>query len=188
MDSLPKELTIEIALNLKPADLVKFCAGNRKISERVCDSKDFWRKKLVQDYPEEMKELKRIVINNPKEVYMKRFAFISKSIEDFIPKYLDITFSPANTKRINNVFRKKFYKALYELYIDVSENYNTTLKDPIYVNNEEDLQSDFFFAFSPRMIPFLPAKMVRGTHERLAPLLKDLFAAFLMKITIKDII
>ena len=188
MDTLPKELTIEIALNLKPADLVKFCAGNRKISQRICDSNDFWRRKLERDYPEEMKELKGIVIKNPKDVYMKRFSFISKSIEEFIPKYLDIVFTPTRAQRINNVFKKKFYEALYELYVDVSENYQATLKDPIYVNNEEDLRSDFFFAFSPRMNSFVPAKMILRTYQRLDPVLKELFTAFLTKLTIKDII
>ena len=53
MNNLPKDVTVEIALNLRPADLVKFCSVNRKTNSHICDSKDFWRRKLIKDYPDE---------------------------------------------------------------------------------------------------------------------------------------
>ena len=78
MDYLPKDVTVEIALNLKPADLVKFCSVNRKTNSRICDSKDFWRRKLVKDYPEEMKEIEDTVLDNPKKIHEKVSLYIGK--------------------------------------------------------------------------------------------------------------
>ena len=185
METLPKDVTVEIALHLKPADIVRFCAGNKKIAQRVCDSKDFWRRKLAQDYPEEMKELKGVIINNPKDVYIKRFSFISKSIEDFIPKYLDIAYGPA-AKNLSNLFKMKFYHALYELYTDVSENYHRHKTSPEYIYNTSGLNSDMFM--SRRMDPFIPSKLSLEEIRRLPPLIDKLFAAFLMNIRVKDVI
>src|SRR5688572_4507006 len=115
MNTLPKDVTIEIALNLKPADLIKFCSVNRKANNLICDSKDFWRRKLVRDYPEEMKEIEDKVLNNPKKIYMKRFRYISKKIEEFMEQMITIIFEDFE-KFLNDKYRTHAFDILYELY------------------------------------------------------------------------
>ena len=85
MESLPKDVAIEMALNLSPPDLVRLCSAS-KAQNRICNSNDFWRRKLEKDYPEEVfhSYVTEIPIENPKQIYINKFTFVTKKIHVFI--------------------------------------------------------------------------------------------------------
>jgi len=70
MDKLDKNLIIEIALNLSLSEIVKFCQTSKNIKKWVCDSRDFWNRKLYDDLGE--------TSPNPKERY--RFIYWDSSL------------------------------------------------------------------------------------------------------------
>jgi hypothetical protein len=49
METLPKDVRIEIAMNLKPYELINFCVTEKKQSKEICESEFFWRRKLQRD-------------------------------------------------------------------------------------------------------------------------------------------
>lgn len=48
---MPKDVIRELAINLEPNDLVNFCQTSKRMYETVCNSQDFWWRKLQKDYP-----------------------------------------------------------------------------------------------------------------------------------------
>ena len=173
MDNLPKDVTVEIALNLKPADLVKFCSVNRKTNSRICDSKDFWRRKLVKDYPEEMKEIEDTVLDNPKKLYMKRFRYISSKIEEFMEQMISIIFEDFE-KFLNDKYRKHAFDILYELYEIFPTLISRRLR--LYPNEEvRNLTLDVFFDFTS---DFFPPDMPHERERLLDALVINLIADF----------
>ena len=162
MNTLPKDVTVEIALNLKPVDLVKFCVANKKTNSRICDSKDFWRRKLVKDYPDEMKEIEEdAVLENPKKIYMQRFRYISAKIEEFMEQMISIIFEDFE-KFLNDKYREHAFDILYELY----EIFPTLMSRKLdeYPNEEvRNITLDVFFDFTD---DFFPPDM-SGQRERL---------------------
>ena len=104
MESLPKDVAIEIALNLSPADLIRFCSAS-KAQNRICNSNDFWRRKLNKDYP----ETKDKIIEYPREVYIYKFTY-AKSFPYKFSKYL------------TDQYRKDLYFSLNLIYEMVKNN------------------------------------------------------------------
>lgn len=49
--SLPPDLWIQIAMELSLPDILSLCASNSNFEERVCKSSNFWRRKIVRDFP-----------------------------------------------------------------------------------------------------------------------------------------
>ena len=152
MDTLPKDVTMEIALNLKPADLVRFCSSNKKFKTNICDSKDFWRRKLVKDYPEEMKEIGDIILQDPKKVYMERFQYLSKIIENFIDVGVKIAYGKV-AKYIKDEYKRDLFDQIYsffenELSFITSDFFDGEYDEdhPIYKLNKrfESYTNDFF--------------------------------------------
>ena len=182
MNTLPKDVTVEIALNLKPADLVKFCSVNRKTNSRICDSKDFWRRKLVKDYPEEMKEIEDTVLDNPKKIYMQRFRYISAKIEEFIEQMISIIFEDFE-KFLNDKYRKHAFDILYDLYGIFPTLMSRKLDE--YPNEEvRNLTLDVFFNFTG---DFFPPDMHYERERLLDDLVINLIADF-SNVRIKDIL
>ena len=175
-------MTVEIALNLKPADLVKFCSVNRKTNSRICDSKDFWRRKLIKDYPDEMKEIGDIILTNPKKVYMERFVYISRKIEEFVDQMEIILFEDFR-QYINEEYRQDLFNTLYELYENLSERMTEKL-DRYPDEDVYHLSIDVFFDYAT---PFLPPDASFQRQRNLQPLIVDLVADF-SNSRIKDLI
>ena len=63
METLPKDILFEIALELSGKDLIQLCKTSKKY-KYICDSNIFWRKKIYKDY-------NLNVSNNPKYIYRK---------------------------------------------------------------------------------------------------------------------
>ena len=182
MNNLPKDVTVEIALNLKPADLVKFCSVNMKTNSRICDSKDFWRRKLIKDYPDEMKEIGDKILDNPKKVYMERFVYVSRKIEEFIDQMEIILFEDFR-QYINEEYRQDLFNTLYELYENLSERMTRKLNQ--YPREDTyNITVDVFFDY---VTPFLPPDQSFQRQRNLIPLIVDLIADF-SKARIKDLI
>jgi len=50
MEKLPKDILIEIALDLNLQDVFGYCLSSKYINERVCENKFFWINKLYKDF------------------------------------------------------------------------------------------------------------------------------------------
>ena len=110
MEKLPKDIAIEMALNLSPPDLINFCSAS-KTQNRVCNSDYFWRKKLEKDYPEELLEFYETgsPIANPRQVYINKFTFLSRQIEGFVEEFIEKMFNKNFSKFLTSEYKKELY-------------------------------------------------------------------------------
>ena len=84
MEGLSKDITREILLNLSPPDIINFCLTNKEKKTIICDSNEFWFKKLEKDYPSELRD--GTPVNDAKKRYINRFTYVSKNIENLVIK------------------------------------------------------------------------------------------------------
>ena len=106
---LPKDLIIQIALELDFPDIFPFCLTSLRHNELVCDNEDFWRRRLIRD-----KQLlgKRDIqdIQDPKQYYLEKraqfFEFLDKKLFSFayngnLPMVIKTLKLGANPNHIN---------------------------------------------------------------------------------------
>ena len=86
METLPKDIQRKLALEFSPPDLINFCLTNKQTYEDICNSKDFWRRKLEIDFPYVAAYFVKnnLVLSNPKNTYIKKFTEVSQKIEKFV--------------------------------------------------------------------------------------------------------
>ena len=113
MENLPKDVAIEMALNLSPVDLISLCSSS-KTQNRICNSNNFWRRKLDRDYPGDFAS--GTILTNPKELYIKRFTYVSRKIEEFMENIIKEAFPENFSRFLNTEYRKELYLKLYKLY------------------------------------------------------------------------
>ena len=144
MESLPKDVVIEMALNLSPDDLINLCSVSKSLN-RICNSNDFWRRKLEKDYPEEVfhSYITEIPIENPKQIYINKFTFVTKKIHIFIPNFISEFFHEDFKNFLTQEYNNKLYLSLYEIYENM-KNYK----------NEDDIDIDNMIVIKLR--PFVP--------------------------------
>ena len=120
METLPKDVAIEMALNLSPPDLISFCSSS-KTQNRICNSNDFWRRKLEKDYPEELFEFYKsgTPVENPKQVYINKFTFLSRKIEEFVEEFIEKIFQDNFSKFLSKEYKKELYSNLYKIYEEI---------------------------------------------------------------------
>ena len=135
METLPKDVAIEMALNLSPADLIRFCSAS-KAQNRICNSNDFWRRKLEKDYPEVLKS--KDVIANPKELYIQKFTYVSGSLERLQEKIIAKSFPYKFSKYLTDEYQKDLYFSLYLIYEMVKKNKDEEDDEYTYVVEQLD--------------------------------------------------
>jgi hypothetical protein len=144
METLPKDIRFEIAMNLSPPDLINLCLSEKKQSQEICASKDFWRRKLEKDYPEEFLDFyeKGIPVRDPKSTYITRFTEISKSFEEFIPEFIRDNFGTLS-KYLNKQYEKDLYVALFKIYTEI------TIARAIDETDQMDIITDYLLPLVP---------------------------------------
>jgi hypothetical protein len=50
METVPKNVMINLALKLNFKDIKSLCLTSTRFNEIICESKIFWRKKLIKEY------------------------------------------------------------------------------------------------------------------------------------------
>ena len=122
MENLPKDIQREIALNLSPPEIIRFCLTSKSFNKEICESKDFWRQKISIDYPKLFlyHQKNDLPLQNPKSTYMRKFTQISKTIEDFIAE---------------NGPRKYSFDEIYKIYTDSVKNPEKTLEHSLAINH-----------------------------------------------------
>ena len=137
METLNRDITEEIALKLNPADLVNLCSTNTIYNKLLCNSDRFWLRKLRYDYPN---EIGNITIKNPKNVYMKRFLYVTEKIEEYMKIFTEIVWDDFE-KYLNDKYRKDLYDAIYGIYKYVITEHK---QDDIIDQDEiDDIFNDF---------------------------------------------
>jgi len=58
MEKLPKDILIEIALDLDLQSILGYCLSSKYINEKVCENKNFWVNKLYKDFNIDHRESK----------------------------------------------------------------------------------------------------------------------------------
>lgn len=86
MNDLPADVKRLMALKLSAPDLINFCLTDKNTNKSVCDSNDFWRQKLIMDYPHifDYYTRNKMVIKNPKNLYIRKFTEVYRMIEKFV--------------------------------------------------------------------------------------------------------
>jgi len=69
MEELPVDVLRKTALNLSPRDIISLCLTKSKFNEQVCNSKYFWRNKILLDYSRQTYD-PTLYKENPKRLYM----------------------------------------------------------------------------------------------------------------------
>ena len=156
METLPKDVAIEMALNLSPPDLINFCAAS-KIQNRVCNSNDFWRRKIHKDYPETIGQ----VIENPKEFYIQKFTYVSRNLEKLQEMIIAKSFPFRFSKYLTNEYRKDMYFSLYLIYEMVKNKQKDKEGEYMYVVE----QLDDLIPIETLMDYDLAAKILNSMHE-----------------------
>jgi len=121
--NLPKDVKRELALNLSPKDLINLCLTDKITNKEICNSNEFWTRKLQKDYPEELYEfyMDNIPIKNAKKSYINRFQYISKEFEDFIDDFIVEMFNIKFLDYLNKTYKEDLYKTIYIIYQEVLE-------------------------------------------------------------------
>jgi len=124
MENISKDIRRKIALELSPHDLIKFCLAEKKLNEEICNSKDFWRQKLIRDYPLVFTYYQKnnLILKNPKNTYIRKFTEITKEVEKFINKIV-------NNKFLNK--NPKMYDDLIETYYLFKNTDSNKIKDEV---------------------------------------------------------
>src|SRR5579883_2276847 len=81
---LPLDIQKQIALELKPTDLIAFCLSNKTINQTICNDSAFWRLKLERDYPIDFESFQKsgLVFKYPKNTYIRYLQSEIKKIEE----------------------------------------------------------------------------------------------------------
>lgn len=148
METLPKDILIELALELPIKDLIALCQTSQKYNY-ICESNAFWRKKLLKDY--------NIIENNPKQIYKQikeNSEICNKKVLNGKRGYVlnEITqddFKDADDYLIyifllSKILEKgqnipNYYRGLYDRYIEkINYKYNNKiLRDTEFPTEEE---------------------------------------------------
>lgn len=144
MDKFPKELVEEVGLKLPPADLIRLCSTSTQYNRLLCNSNSFWLRKLRYDYPDEMQKVGDVPIPNPKNIYMRRFIYVTEKIEAFMNKFIEIIWGYFS-QYLNEKFKKNLYQALYKIYKIVNDEF--TEEDEIDQDAMGNIWDNFMFEF-----------------------------------------
>ncbi len=118
-----------IAIELSPPDLVNFCNTTKSLNHAVCDSRDFWYRKLIKDYPYYRKIS---TLKNPKNTYLRntREVFLTIEKEVYYPESNNFK----NTERIPwNTIVLNYYNAFLD-FLKSQEDYSWDLTHLISIS------------------------------------------------------
>lgn len=133
MDKFPKEILIEIALDLDMEHIIKFCKTNKRVNLAICENENFWRMKLIKDYPnhDSLSQIKE----NYRNKYRRINAFY-QSIQETCQKFLNHFFGASQKYMDKLKYFADFRDAVIELRLleryvvdDNYEEYSDRLYD-----------------------------------------------------------
>ena len=78
MNYLPKDLLIELALDLDLPEVIKFCSSSQRINKTICESDVFWSKKFIRDYGDYPKTTKTT------ETWKEFYKFVTETKPDVL--------------------------------------------------------------------------------------------------------
>jgi Leucine-rich repeat (LRR) protein len=97
MENASKDVLFTIALNLDLPSILKWCSSNSRINRYICQNDNFWRSKLLKDYPDYQKfdlnrSLKETYVFLYQLFYIRRVLDTNDSITDiFLKEELDLS-------------------------------------------------------------------------------------------------
>ena len=153
METLPRNTLFEILLYLSGADLLNFCSTYTIISS-VCDENndDFWKMKVVNDYPNQN------IPNKPNNISWKRFYILLGTSRRYI-KQIPVTFDNPlndNIEQIGQIWINytdppgKILGLANNLFINKYPNY-----DPLQltiINNNFEINMRWIYPISHRSL------------------------------------
>jgi hypothetical protein len=129
METVPKNVMINLALKLNFKDIKSLCLTSTRFNEIICESKIFWRKKLIKEYP-------NIDISNVSE-FKKLYFYLNEKIEDVNVKVKEGQFF------IDDIEMEKYGKYFTEYPIEYFSNYTNKFVISSKVIRQINLEKDF---------------------------------------------
>jgi hypothetical protein len=149
MDKFPKDMLIQVALDLDMVHIIKFCKTNKRVNSAVCENENFWRQKLLKDYPNHFQ------LSQVQESYRKKYLRISsfyQSVDEGCQAFLDHFFGESQRYINKAEYLKDFKRDCIEMYISRQK-----------LNDEEF--SDYFSDFRYNHRKLYPA-IINNVHSR----------------------
>ena len=78
----PKDVLVLLALELDYPDILNYCKSDERVNEKICRNREFWRSKLIRDFPNVDYNKSRLT---PGQLYRKVY-----SINKVFPELKDI--------------------------------------------------------------------------------------------------
>lgn len=120
MESLPKEIVMEIVIKLTVKEILNFCLTSKQYYELILLSETFWRRKLEIDYTDKFLKFYRsgIPVKNCKAKYIRRFNYTNKMINLFVEEFITMSFKRDFVIFLNDKYKKELFVTVSSLYQD----------------------------------------------------------------------
>jgi hypothetical protein len=153
MESVPKDLLFDIALNLNTLDLINFCKVQKRHNQYICNSERFWKTKLLKDYPnyEEIGNKQ----DSFKYEYIKVhlfYTFIDRKAQELINKYFGDAQVYMNKNKYIEDFRKNFLNMYLFVLRHIKVKDDKIDSDSLYEAVYLFMNSGFNYTLLPKII------------------------------------
>ena len=148
MDVLPKDIKIQIALELSPPDLLKFCLSKK--NNNICNSQHLWRRKLERDF--------QVVSLSPDP--RAEYSRIITEIQRIADSYMRAEHG-SFAKYLTDEYKQDLYNGIVKMYLkltsDARRGLDVTDKDQSKMGAEEYdgiyNYNELFYYFGLKTIP-----------------------------------
>ena len=119
LEQLPKDVLIEIALNLDAPNLINFCKIQKRENQAICQNEHFWRQKLLKDHPN-YQELFETRLLSFRDEYIRVHRFdteLKANIQIFIDRY----FGAMQNYLDLDTYKENLKQAIMKVYVDIAK-------------------------------------------------------------------
>ena len=201
LQDLPRDLLIQLALDLDLKDIFRLCQSNRRSNEIICESDTFWRRKLIKDYPnipreiiQKIKDSKRVyriikdtsIIDAP-FLFGRAIRYNDTDLINVFPYIFKVSWpyvmivDPTNEFNFGFVYSAVVLKKLELTYLNLAQNY--TLEDLLRIALTIGVDMKTHFGKYSNLID--EAKEDRNRFQHLLSLLR---AEYAVKMILIDLI
>jgi hypothetical protein len=120
MDKFPKEMLIQVALELDMENIIKFCKTNKKVNSAVCENENFWRQKLLKDYPNYFELFPLSQEERYRKKYLRIYSFYT-SVDETCQEFLNHFFGESQRYMDKTEYLKDFRDAITDFQISTEK-------------------------------------------------------------------
>ena len=159
LEQLPKDVLIEIALNLDAPNLINFCKIQKRQNQAICQNEHFWRQKLLKDYPnyESILSGKWKKFRNKYIRMYKFYQSINSWIQDFLYRFYGESQEYMLCHCNNNINKNKYFRDFRNAFVDMYlELKNIDVSPEDYDKYHDTYQDIFRNNLNTRFLKLIP--------------------------------